>query len=236
MRKSLFITSFLMACIGIQSLKAQEINNKPKKGKVYLSTNLDMYLLTTSKMSNGRVENKWTTPRFTGFFHYGLNANYDFNANVGVMGGISIKNLGFIEKYNNPDSTAIRRAYTFGIPLALKLGNLEGNKTYFLIGGGVDFPFHYKEKGFIKRNDKTKSSEWFSDKTNQVLPYFFVGARFNPGVYFKLQYYPTNFLNTEYSQTITVNNVTQTVKPYANYDVNTLMISLGFDIKYTPKY
>jgi len=232
------ILSLLLAVSASQLLTAQNsINTQDaesrKKGKVYLSTNFDTYLLTSSLLSSPRVDNKWTTPRFTAFLHIGLNANYDFTSKVGIMAGLNTRNLGFIEKMDNPSYTIIRRVYTFGIPVALKIGNLEGNRTFFIIGGGVDFPFNYREKGFSKRNPKDyKFNEWFSNRTQQVLPYVFVGARFNPGVYVKLQYYPSNMMNTNYTTTLGG----MTTKPYANYKVSTTMLSLGFDIKYTPKY
>lgn len=232
------ILSLLLAVTASQLLVAQNSINtnsadSRKKGKVYLSTNFDTYLLTSSMLSTSRLDNKWTTPRFTGFLHVGFNANYDFTHKIGIMAGLNTRNMGFIEKFDNPDYTIIRRVYTFGIPVALKIGNLEGNKTFFIIGGGVDFPFNYKEKGFVKRSSKDyKFNEWFSNRTQQVLPYVFVGARFNPGVYVKLQYYPTNMMNTDY----TTSAGGMDIKPYADYKVSTTMLSLGFDIKYTAKY
>jgi hypothetical protein len=198
--------------------------------KAYLSTGLDGYLLSTSIMESRGNESELTTPRFTAFFHFGVNINFDFSKNVGVYTGVNVKNIGFIEKYNNPDSTVKRRTYTFGVPFGLKLGNItHGN--YLILGGGVDFPFNYKEKGFIKRSDKTKFNEWFSSRTPAVLPYVFVGAHVRPGVAMKIQYYPTNFLNTNYETTING----QIVRPYQSYDVKLLMLTFGFDISYRPK-
>ncbi len=157
---------------------AQDNNTGAKKPRrAYLSTGMDGYILSTSILQKNGGDAKLTTPRFTGFFHIGLNINFDFSNHSGFYTGINIKNIGFIEKYNNPDSTVKRRVYTFGIPLGLKFGNLkEGN--YFLVGGGVDFPFNFKEKGFIKRSNKVKFNEWFSDRTPTVMPYVFIGAHF----------------------------------------------------------
>ncbi len=234
MKKNIYL--LIVGILFSSTLAFAQEKNTPKR-KVYLSSNFDSYLLTTSIMSNQRVDNKWTTPRFTLFLHLGGNVNYDFNRNFGIYTGLNIKNIGFIEKYNNPDSTAIRRSYTFGIPFGVKIGNLENNKTYLILGGGIDFPFLYKEKGFVERNNKTKTGpEWFSDRTAQVLPYFFVGARFNPGVYLKLQYYPTNFMNQNYETTIQTPTGWNAIKPYDGYNVNLVMLSLGFDINFTPKY
>lgn len=207
-----------------------------KINRLYFGLNMDSYLLSSSSLEKGGgasgtpLSNEITVPRFTGFLHIGTTAHYNFSRNFGLLSGLGIKNIGFIEKVNNPDSTIIRRNYTIGIPLGLKIGDMFG--TYAMIGGGVDIPFWYKEKGFVKRNDKHKESEWFSQRTAAVLPYVFVGARFHPGVYVKATYYPTNFMNADYATT--VNGVT--VKPYDTYNVNLFMLSLGFDISYRPKY
>lgn len=228
------ILSGLLAIALLMSTHAAQAQNaiskQRKKGKVYLSTNFDSYIFSTSILSTATKSNKWTPLRFTGFLHLGLNANYDFNDHVGLLTGFNIKNIGFTEKFDNPDRTVIRRVYTLGIPLALKIGNLGHNKTFLLLGGGVDFPFHYKIKSLESRfnnNNKTKDSEWFSNQTEQIMPYVFVGARFHPGVYLKLQYYPTNMMNTEY--------VSNNVKPYQDYNVNLLTMTIGFDINVTPK-
>jgi len=228
-----------MACAALFSLQplyssAQAFNMKAKHRpvkRVYLSSNIDGYLLSSSILQEAPGgDSKLTTPRFTGFFHIGFNANFDFNRSVGIYSGLNIKNIGFIEKNSLLDSTVIRRVYTFGIPLGLKIGKIDyGN--YLILGGGVDFPFNYKEKGFVKRNDKEKFNEWFSDRTPAVMPYVFIGAHLRPGVAFKLQYYPTNFLNTDFAE---VNNGI-IVRPYQDYTVNLCMVTLGFDINYRPK-
>lgn len=204
---------------------------KPKehpKQKVYMSTNMDGLILSSAFLQNAaHVNGEFTTPRFTSFLHVGATANFDFNKNFGIFSGINIKNIGFIEKFNTNDSTVIRRVYTFGIPVGLKIGNLDyGN--YIMIGGGVDFPFNYKEKGFVKRGDKDKFNEWFSNRTPSVMPYVFIGAHLRPGVAFKFQYYPSNFMNTDF--------VEGGIRPYKDYDVNLAMLTLGFDINYYPKH
>ena len=198
--------------------------------KIYFSTGFDSYLLSTASMEKAGQDAKLTTPRFTAFFNFGINANFDFNKRIGLFWGLNIKNIGFIEQYDKLDSTVIRRSYTFGIPLGLKIGNIRyGN--YVLVGGGVDFPFNYREKGFVNRNDKTKFNEWFSSRTPAVSPYVFLGAHLRPGFVFKLQYYPANFLNPDF--TTTVNGLD--VQPYKGYKVNLLLLTFGFDFPYRPK-
>lgn len=224
--------SLALASLLTQTVVAQDvpkIEKSAKTGKVYFSINMDTYILSTSLFDRAG-EDFVTVPRFTLFPHFGTSAHYNFSRGFGIFSGLGIKNIGFIDKYNNPDSTVIRRNYTIGIPLGLKFGNMSG--TYAMIGGGIDIPFWYKEKGFVKRNDKVKMNEAFSQRSATVLPYVFVGARFHPGVYVKAVYYPTNFMNPDFKET--VNGIT--VQPYKDFNVNLMMLSVGFDLPYRPKY
>lgn len=232
----LISTTKLLTCallsLGIGNFaKAQSTDMKPRN-KAYWSTNIDGFILSTAidqsivKASNQSVG----TPRFTGFFHIGANLNYDLSEHVGIYTGVNIKNIGFIEKYNNPDSTVKRRVYTFGVPLGIKIGSIK-HGSFLIAGGGVDFPFNFKEKGFIDRGNKRKFNEWFSSRTPSVMPYVFVGAYLRPIMAIKLQYYPTNFLNENYSYT--EGNAQYT--PYKGYDVKLIMLTLGFDINYRPR-
>ncbi len=232
--KSTFTTKLLttaLLSLGICTMTQAQSTQMKSVNKPYWSTNIDGFILSTTIGSNAPVSgNSLTTPRFTGFLHIGANINYDFSNSVGIFTGINIKNIGFIEKYNNPDSTVKRRVYTFGIPLGFKFGNLKYG-SFIIAGGGVDFPFNYKEKGFVDRGDKDKFNEWFSSRTPAVMPYVFVGAVLRPMMSIKLQYYPSNFMNTNY--TTTVGNTT--VAPYKGYDVKLIMLTLGFDINYRPR-
>lgn len=175
----------------------------------------------------------FSTPRFTAFFHIGSNINYDFSDNVGLFTGFNIKNIGFIEKYQLPDSTVKRRVYTFGVPLGIKFGDLRYG-SYVYAGGGIDFPFHFKEKGFITRSHKTKTQEWFSSRTPAAMPYVFIGAFLRPVMSIKLQYYPANFLNPDYKERIYTEDGPKISRPYEDYDVKLIMLTLGFNIKYRP--
>ncbi len=208
--------------------RAQKMGNPSQK--CYLSTGAEGYILSTTLQQKQGEGINLSTPRFTGFVNIGLNVNYDFTKRLGLYAGLSIKNIGFIEKFNNPDSTVKRRVYTFGIPVALKLGDVKYG-SYLLIGGGVDFPFNYREKGFVKRSDKVKFNEWFSDRTPRVMPYVFIGVHLRPLLAIKLQYYPLNFMNPNYAYV----DGAGFHAPYSNYDVKLLMLTAGFDISYRPK-
>jgi len=90
----------------------------------------------------------------------------------------------------------------------------------------------YKEKGFVKRSKKDRFHEWFSDRTASYMPYAFAGVCMKPGIYFKVQFYPGNFMNPDYSETINTGGVAIVNKPYTRYDIEVLMFSLGIDIRY----
>lgn len=164
------------------------------------------------------------TVRFS-LINIGYHFNYDFDDHFGFFTGLGIKNIGFIEKV--ADSTIKRRVYTIGIPVGFKLGNLQ-KRHYGFIGGGVDIPFNYREKGFVHRNDKDKFNEWFSDRTAQFMPYLFVGLGYGGGSTIKLQYYPGNFFNQEYQEEH--NGVYS--YPNRGYSANIICLTLGLDLHY----
>lgn len=207
----------------------QIIPSKPRKW--YWGNSLDAAIFSTATFSKPAKSDVLTPLRFSFVINFGFNFHYDFNRHAGIFTGLGIKNIGFIEKYRSQDSTVKRRVYTLGIPLGLKIGNLPRRK-FFFIGGGADLAFNYKEKGFVRRGNKEKYNEWFSDRTPLIMPNVFVGASFSPGITLKAQYYPSNFLNTDYTETI---GATVT-KPYAGYDVHLILLSVGFDIHYKAKY
>lgn len=207
--------------------------------KIYFSNSFDGALITMG-IDNGTfplnagVPTTVSTPRFTYFLNTGFNLNYDFGHNVGLFTGLGLKNIGFIEKIKPVDSTIKRRVFAVGLPLGIKVGNLK-KKTYGFIGGGIDFPLNYREKGYIRRGNKTKFNEWLSDRTPSTMTYVFAGVSASPGIYLKVQYYPGNFLNPNYSETIVQNGAIVNSRPYALHNVSLLMFSIGFDIRYTNK-
>jgi len=191
-------------------------------GRWYISNALDGAILSTASYEKPGVSRQLSTLRFS-MINIGYNFNYDFDEHFGIFTGIGIKNIGWIEKI--ADSTIKRRVYTIGVPLGFKLGNLK-KKHYGFIGGGLDVPFNYREKGFIKRGDKQKFSEWFSDRNAATMPYLFVGMSYAGGTTLKFQYYPGNFFNTSYEQT--TNGIT--THPYQGYNANLMYITLGIDM------
>lgn len=234
----IFILMVLLTAMAQASVaQNEEIVFVPKK--FYLSNDFDGSIISTAfdkglfPLNNG-VPTTVGTPRFTYFFNTGFNVNFDFNQHLGLFSGLSLKNIGFIEKITPLDSTVKRRVYTLGVPLGIRVGNIK-KKNYAFVGGGVDIPFNYKEKGYVRRGNKVKFNEWFSDRTPSYMAYGFVGVSFKPGFYVKVQYYPGNFMNPGFTETITVNGIPTVNMPYAKYDIEMLMFSIGVDLRYGNK-
>ncbi len=135
-----------------------------------------------------------TDMRFSLFFHYGQYWHFDLFNNLGFYTGGAIRNVGFITDEDN--YKVKRRSYTLGVPLAVKLGSFKDG--IFLYGGAeYELLFHYKQKIFTDGN-KIKSKEWFSDRTNRLVPSVFAGIQFPGGINIQFKYYLDNFLNPDY--------------------------------------
>ena len=111
-----------------------------------------------------------------------------------------------------------------GVPLAIKLGSFKDN-FYIYAGGEYELLFHYKQKLFVD-GDKTKYSEWFSDRTNRFLPSVFAGVQFPKGVNLQFKYYLDDFLNRDFRGTDFGVPVS-----YANYKTQIYYISLSFNLR-----
>ena len=153
--------------------------------------------------------------RFTMFFHLGHYWHFDFSNNIGLISGLGIRNIGMITDErlpqnvadgNNPityqDYKIIRRQYTLGVPLMLKLGSF--NKHFHIFGGGeIEWAFHFRQKywtgSFDRSGDKTNAREWFSNRTPNFLPSVVAGIQLPGGMNVRFKYYLVDFLNNGYA-------------------------------------
>lgn len=192
----------------------------PKPRHSYVTHGGNGPLLSFGNVKEGG-EGIHNVPRFTMFFNLGSNYNYDFSNNFGIFTGLNIKNIGLITK--NDTAKLKRRVYTLGVPLGFKIGNIRDGFFVFF-GGEYDLAFNYKEKLFYQ-GDKKKFNEWFSDRTPTFMPSVFAGFRFDPGFGIKLQYYPNNFFNKDFSQTV---NGVKTF-PYQDLEADMFFVTLSYN-------
>ena len=133
--------------------------------------------------------------RFTPVFNPQHQSHYNFSNGVGLYTGFGIRNVGFINRFSVPSEAEVtvkQRAYSFGVPLAVKLGNMEKG-MYIALGVEAELMFHYKEK-ILQGDHNTKSSSWFSSDVNQFNPSLFADIRFHNGTFFRFRYYLDDFL------------------------------------------
>lgn len=175
--------------------------------------------------------------RFSAFFHVGQKWHFDFGDNFGLFTGYGIRNIGFITEDDGIESREFagqieagdevkikRRAYTLGIPAAFKIGSFDRNA--FVYGGAeMELMFNYKEKLFVNGDKEDKYNEWFSERTNLLMPSVFGGMQFPGGVNLQFKYYLLNFLNQDYTERIDGVNV----MPYENVDSRLFYLSVSFN-------
>ena len=166
-----------------------------------------LFQFSETEINNVDVKDQ---PRFTMFLHLGQYWHMNLGNNIGFYSGIALRNVGFIYDEDSPIQKTIRRSYTLGVPLALKLGSFK-NHFYLFGGGEYELLFHYKGKRWLsndREGPKIKDTEWFSDKTNRFVPSAFVGIQFPGGIRVAFKYYLSDFLNRDYvGRDLGVNNV-----------------------------
>jgi hypothetical protein len=153
----------------------------------------DFNLIFSAGIMERGGEQLKTPVRFAPFFNYGYHANYDLSPHFGLITGIDLKNVGVIVK---DTITTKHRAYSVGLNLALKVGNMT-EKFYFFTGGSYEYLFAYKEKLFTGNEKIKRRGDFYRNDVNQFLPALFAGINMK-GVTFKVQYYLDDFFSENY--------------------------------------
>ena len=164
--------------------------------------------------------------RFSFFFHYGHYWHVDLNNNFGVFSGAFIRNIGF--RLTENDQLDMHRAYSVGVPLAVKLGSFSKH-TYLYAGGDYELLFHYKHKRKVD-GDKFKKNDWFSDQVNKFMPCLFAGVQLPKGLNLRFSYFMKDFLNQDFRGTEFGESV-----DYTNLKTQVYFVSLSFNFR-TDKY
>ncbi len=163
--------------------------------------------------------------RFSPVFNFQNIANYDVSDKFGLIGGLALRNVGFIYDVPNSNIKMKYRTYNIGIPVGFKIGNL---KRAFLYGGyELEIPVNFKTKTFTNEDKTGKSSVWFSSQTTTFNSALFVGVQLPLGGNLKFKYYLSNFFNKDYTAQDSQGNP---YKPYQDMNVNVFYFSLNFFI------
>ncbi len=190
--------------------------------KVYSSASSEMIFSFANITKNGNdVESKL---RWSPVFNAQGLVNYDFSNRFGFFHGLAVRNVGFIYD-QSADTMKKFRTYNLGIPLGIKLGNLDNG---LFIYGGYEFevPIAYKEKTFVNDDKKDKIVVWFSNRTEWFTQSLFVGLNLPGGANIKFKYYINQFFNKNYTENV---NGVQT-KPFENFNANVFYIALDYNV------
>jgi len=207
-------TSFAGFSPSDSTIKEKINRNKHPLHHFYVATGAELiFAFGDLKVDSMAIDNKM---RFSIFPHVQQQYHYNFNKALGFYTGISLINVGFKNVITTPSGQEFefrQRSLSFGVPLALKIGNLE-NGNYIALGASAELMFHYKYK-LSYQSSNIKYTDWFSDKVNLFNPSVFIDLRNKTGGYIRFKYYLNNFLtsvSTSYllPETSTIINLTPT--------------------------
>jgi hypothetical protein len=150
--------------------------------------------------------------------------NQDINKNFGLFTGLALRNVGYrMDDYKNPsDNLTYRktfRSYNLGIPVGIKIGNLD---HFFFYGGyEAEVGFLYKEKTFESGDKIDKITGWFSDRQQIFQHGFMAGFQLPYGPNIRFKYYLSEFHNRDFT-------TTAGIKPYGALTSHIYYFSINF--------
>lgn len=165
-------------------------DNSFAQKKPYFTNGGDLifsYGLATDSAGNDLTSNV----RFSSWYHIEETLNIDFSKSAGFITGLGLENIGMITKPNEA-ITVKQRAYSLGLPIGFRFGNLE-KRRFITIGGEAELMLDYKEKVFDGKNKMQKHHEWLSNNTNLLNPSVFLKYQ-KKSVYVCAKYYLMDFL------------------------------------------
>lgn len=210
MKKSIFI--LLIVTLFSGSILAQK----------FYTTSGGELILSLADINSGEMPAPQNIVRFSPWFNVQTLGNADFGKSFGMFFGLNVRNVGFITNDSKNQIKKKFRVYDLGIPVGIKLGNMDS----FFIYGGYEFelPFNYKEKTFENEVKTGNFNYWFSDRVPTFYHAVFAGIQFPYGTNLKFKYYLTPFHNTDY---IEVNDGIES-KPYEFLEAHVFYLALSF--------
>ena len=201
--KSIFSIAFALILSVPSWSQSEEWSHRPQK--FYTSTGGEMIFSWAS--TTHPTSNEGSVLRWSPVFNFQTLMNYDLGRAFGFIGGIAIRNQGYIYDFNHVDNVdGVQqfkkkfRTYNLGIPVGIKIGNMD--KYYFFGGYEFELPFHYKEKTFDNDGSKiNKFTTWFSDRHQKTMHALFAGIQMQGGMQLKFKYYLTEFHNQGFTTT-----------------------------------
>ncbi len=197
--RALFSFVFVVMLCGTTWSQDEEWSQRPSK--FYMSIGGEMIFSWAS--TTHPTSNEGSVLRWSPVFNFQSSINYDLGRFFGLMGGIAIRNQGYIYDFNNVDGAQFKkkfRTYNLGIPVGIKIGNIDG--FYFFGGYEFELPIHYKEKTFDRDGTKiNKFTSWFSDRNQKTMHALFAGFQMRGGTQIKFKYYLTEFNNQNFTTT-----------------------------------
>jgi len=173
-----------------------------------------------------------STLRWAPVFNIQGRYNYDLNQNIGLFTGLGLRNVGYIyDNYQERTNDGSEgnwykkkfRTYNIGLPLAIKLGKMDG--LLFYGGYEIEVPFVYKEKTFDQGDKIDKITGWFSNRSQTFQHGFIAGVEFPYGFNVKFKYYMSEFHNQDFTQN-------DGIKPYSGLESHIMYFSVGYNLSW----
>ncbi|MBE0673495.1 MAG: hypothetical protein IH591_02425 [Bacteroidales bacterium] len=195
--------------------------------KSYRTTDSEMIFSMSDVKRNGvdlDSEVRWTM-----FYHTAGYNNHDITGTFGLFYGLALRNVGFITQDEviglTQFSTVKRRSYSLGLPVGIKIGDLDSDM--FIFGGAeYEWMFHYKEKRFEEGEKVSRETDWFSKKTNRFVPSLYFGLNFKTQLSVTFKYYLNDMMNRSFRDPATG------LRPYSDMDSRIFYISVSKKFRY----
>lgn len=192
------------------------------QSNTYVTTGGEMIFSFADIQNNGVSDE--SILRWAPVFNIQSMLNADLSEKLGLFTGLAVRNVGYIYgNYTDPATDAVYkkkfRSYNIGIPVGIKIGNLD--KMFIYGGYEVEFPFLYKEKTFDDGDKIDKITGWFSNRQEPIQHGFLVGVQFPYGMNVKFKYYLSEFHNQDYVDGAGY-------KPYAGLNSQVFYFSLSY--------
>lgn len=218
------LTSLLLSFICVSAWSQKEDRNSDYRNGRFYSSSETEFIFSFANVEMDSI-NHDNALRFSPVFNLTYRLNYDVTKFLSFDIGLGLRNVGFILNIidNENDLKKKYRTYNFGLPVGIKIGDLNQKNPFFLFAGGeIEMPFHYKEKTF-ENGDKTgKITGWFSKRTDLFAQSVYAGVQLPQGFSIKFKYYLNNFFNKDFS----IFAHEKPIKPYSGMDVNVFYFSI----------